>query len=333
MPFSDLEDASGSMLVLVLCSAPVEAYRLSYILPGDRFKVAVLDSLDRCLQCLEELPYLPDCMVIEQDDLAGGAAAANRAIATVRRRVGPAEMPLLRVVRGGVSLGSPSVTGRASAQGRSLATVPAAQRADLDMMAGDTLVAPFELTELEARVTARVRLRRLHQQRAAAHATLAVLRHLLPAPAFADLTHGTPWAARTHTDVSVLSAVLLDPHAAAIAMTGTSSSATVTAGQAAVGAGDGAGCAPAPLVAALHELFAAFDGLCDMHGVTKIGMLGCEYVAAAGLSEGAPEPLERLMRVATGMVAAAKSLQQQAAHAGLPSLEVQIGLHTATSSW
>ncbi|GIL63042.1 hypothetical protein Vafri_17190, partial [Volvox africanus] len=78
MPFSELADAAGAILLLVLCSAPAAAYRLSYILPYDRFKVAVLDSLERCLQFLDELPYLPDCMVVEEDDLAGGTEAATR---------------------------------------------------------------------------------------------------------------------------------------------------------------------------------------------------------------------------------------------------------------
>lgn len=38
-PFSELSDAAGECLVLVLCSAPAAAYRLSYVLPYDRFKV------------------------------------------------------------------------------------------------------------------------------------------------------------------------------------------------------------------------------------------------------------------------------------------------------
>lgn len=43
----------------------------------------MLDSLERCLAFLDELPYSPDVMVVEEDDLAGGAAAAN----TVRVRM------------------------------------------------------------------------------------------------------------------------------------------------------------------------------------------------------------------------------------------------------
>lgn len=196
-----------------------------------------------------------------------------------------------------------------------------------------------------------VTLRRLHQQRAAAVATLSVLRHLLPPPALADLSRGSqPWAARAHAEVSVLSAVLIDPHGLATSLAkahlqaaagggggagGGSSAVTGGAGPhghrrnlSGGAVGEQGGLAPAALVGAMHEAVAAFDGLCDMHGVIKIGTTGDEFVCAGGLDAaadgglasgasggggggGGGDHLQRLLRVAAGMVTAVGALQQQ----------------------
>lgn len=93
MPFSELADGGGAILLLVLCSIPAAAYRLSYVMPYDRFKVAVLDSLERCLQFLDELPYLPDCMVVEEDGLAGGLEAITK-VKALGTGTGPALVKL-----------------------------------------------------------------------------------------------------------------------------------------------------------------------------------------------------------------------------------------------
>ncbi|GIL63041.1 hypothetical protein Vafri_17189, partial [Volvox africanus] len=140
--------------------------------------------------------------------------------------------------------------------------------------------------------------------------TLTVLRYILPPPAFADLVHGSPWATRVHADVSVLTAVFVDPHATA----GVAASTPVVQ-------------SPVSLMAAMHDAHVAFDGLCAMHGAVKMSTLGHEYTAVGGL-DGSSDHLERLMRLAAGMVAALVEQQHAQIQAGVAPLEVQIGLHT-----
>ncbi|GFR46638.1 hypothetical protein Agub_g8249 [Astrephomene gubernaculifera] len=397
-PYSETADASGSMLLLVLSSAPgPAAYSASYILPSDRFEVVVLHSLDHCLQYLEEVPYVPDCMAVEQDDLAGGAEQALQAIAAVRRRLGPADLPILRVMRSGVGGAAADFSqqcwqqqqqqqgglqGGQRAASSSFPPAPACCASSSPSMwdpAGDTLLllAQVHPAQLEAIVTARVKLRRQHQQRAAAHATLSLLRHLLPPPAFTDLvTHGSPWAARAHANVSVISAVitleLLLPRnrstmytvadstaAGSVNVKGCSTplAADCTASTAA-NQDDAVQLHATPAMAVMHEVCAAFDQLCEVHGITKVGLLGDTYLAAGGLDGAADHP-QRVMRAAAGMLAVVEGLQakhqgqhgqhgqqgqeqgqgqglpeqqqqrrgREAALLGGPRMEVQIGVH------
>ena len=60
---------------------------------------------------------------------------------------------------------------------------------------------------------------------------------------------------------------------------------------------------PDVLVAELNEIFAAFDRICQCHGLDRIKTIGDAYMAAAGVTASCEDHAQRCVRAAQDMVA------------------------------
>ena len=77
------------------------------------------------------------------------------------------------------------------------------------------------------------------------------------------------------------------------------------------------------IVAFLHTVFSAFDGLADKHKLEKIKTIGDAYMVAAGMPAPCTDPVQRVAGMALDMLRTAERLSKE-----IPSgLEVRIGLH------
>ena len=81
---------------------------------------------------------------------------------------------------------------------------------------------------------------------------------------------------------------------------------------------------PEELVAALNEVFSAFDDLALKHGLEKIKTIGDCYMAASGLPEPRDDHAQAAVRMALEMVATLRAIDERRGHC----LEVRIGLHS-----
>jgi adenylate cyclase len=84
-----------------------------------------------------------------------------------------------------------------------------------------------------------------------------------------------------------------------------------------------ANCPSRSVVAFLDALFADFDRLAATHGVEKIKTIGDSYMAAAGLTDQAPDHAERVGRMALDMITVAERIRPD----GKP-LQIRIGMHS-----
>jgi len=85
-----------------------------------------------------------------------------------------------------------------------------------------------------------------------------------------------------------------------------------------------AGVSPERLVVILNEIFTAFDGIADQHGLEKIKTIGDTYMAAAGLTIPALDHAERAAHMAMDMLEVMERITSQR---GYP-LRVRIGMDT-----
>jgi len=81
---------------------------------------------------------------------------------------------------------------------------------------------------------------------------------------------------------------------------------------------------PAQVVAALNELFSAFDRLAQRHGLEKIKTIGDAYMVAGGLPQPRPDHAEAVAEMALAMQA---EVTRRTDPSGQP-LQVRIGIDT-----
>ncbi|HET7518390.1 MAG TPA: adenylate/guanylate cyclase domain-containing protein, partial [Actinomycetes bacterium] len=81
---------------------------------------------------------------------------------------------------------------------------------------------------------------------------------------------------------------------------------------------------PAQVVAALNELFSAFDRLAQRHGLEKIKTIGDAYMVAGGLPQPRPDHAEAIAEMALGI---REEVARRADPSGQP-LAVRIGIDT-----
>jgi class 3 adenylate cyclase len=127
-----------------------------------------------------------------------------------------------------------------------------------------------------------------------------LLLNVLPAPIAARLKAGEVVIADAFPDVSVLFADIVD----------------FTRRSRRIG--------PARVVAALNELFSAFDELAQRHGLEKIKTIGDAYMVAGGLPTPRPDHAEAIAEMALAMQA---EVARRADPSGQP-LAVRIGIDT-----
>jgi adenylate cyclase len=127
-----------------------------------------------------------------------------------------------------------------------------------------------------------------------------LLLNVLPAPIAARLKAGEAVIADAFPEVTVLFADLVD----------------FTRRSRQVG--------PAQVVAALNELFSAFDRLAQRHGLEKIKTIGDAYMVAGGLPNPQPDHAEAIAELALAMRA---EVTRRADPSGQP-LAVRIGIDT-----
>jgi adenylate cyclase len=82
--------------------------------------------------------------------------------------------------------------------------------------------------------------------------------------------------------------------------------------------------APTEVVGILDQLFSRFDALVEQHGLEKIKTIGDCYMAAAGVPDPSPDHAHRAARLALDMRHAVAT----SATAGLPGLELRIGINS-----
>jgi class 3 adenylate cyclase len=83
------------------------------------------------------------------------------------------------------------------------------------------------------------------------------------------------------------------------------------------------GMGPDELVSVLNEVFSAFDELVDAAGLEKVKTIGDAYMVVGGMSEGTPDHLERLARMALTLGAGAEAIET-ARHLGI---QFRVGIH------
>ncbi len=81
---------------------------------------------------------------------------------------------------------------------------------------------------------------------------------------------------------------------------------------------------PGELIGLLNDLFSAFDGLADKHGVEKIKTIGDAYMAVSGLPEPEETHAERIADMALEMLAV---IEEIGARTALP-LSIRIGINS-----
>ncbi len=82
---------------------------------------------------------------------------------------------------------------------------------------------------------------------------------------------------------------------------------------------------PAEMVGILDRLFSRFDALVERHGLEKIKTIGDCYMAAAGVPNPDPDHASKAARLALDIRDGAGRV---ATHAGLPGLELRIGINS-----
>jgi class 3 adenylate cyclase len=127
-----------------------------------------------------------------------------------------------------------------------------------------------------------------------------LLLNVLPAPIAARLKAGDAVIADAFPEVTVLFADLVD----------------FTRRSQRIG--------PAQVVAALNELFSAFDRLAQRHGLEKIKTIGDAYMVAGGLPEPRPDHAEAIAEMALGI---REEVARRTDPSGQP-LQVRIGIDT-----
>ena len=78
------------------------------------------------------------------------------------------------------------------------------------------------------------------------------------------------------------------------------------------------------MVAELNDIFVAFDDIAREEGIEKIKTIGDAYMAAAGLSEGAPNHAERCVRAALRMTRFMQERNRSAAY----KWQLRVGVHS-----
>ena len=81
--------------------------------------------------------------------------------------------------------------------------------------------------------------------------------------------------------------------------------------------------APDQLVHRLDEIFGAFDGLAEKHGVEKIKTIGDAYMAAAGVPEAVDDHADRVLELGSAMLEALHRVDPDAV-----PFRIRIGVHT-----
>ncbi|HNQ90910.1 MAG TPA: adenylate/guanylate cyclase domain-containing protein [Verrucomicrobiota bacterium] len=159
----------------------------------------------------------------------------------------------------------------------------------------DYVAKPFNPCELLARVHTHLTLDRLNKE------NQRLLLNVLPAPIAERLKKQPGIIAERFDDVSVLFADI-------VGFTHLS-----------------ARLAPTDLIALLNRVFSRFDELVEHHGLEKIKTIGDAYMVAGGLPNPQPDHLERMIRLALDIQAAASALS-----ADSDNLALRIGLHAGS---
>jgi class 3 adenylate cyclase len=81
---------------------------------------------------------------------------------------------------------------------------------------------------------------------------------------------------------------------------------------------------PDSLVSWLNEIFSAFDGLAEKHGLEKIKTIGDSYMIVAGVPDPRPDHVQAMARMALDMQ---DELTRHHAPNGAP-MQMRIGIHT-----
>ncbi|HOB98838.1 MAG TPA: adenylate/guanylate cyclase domain-containing protein [Verrucomicrobiota bacterium] len=164
-----------------------------------------------------------------------------------------------------------------------------------ELGAVDYVAKPFNACELLARVRTHLTIDRLNKENA------RLLLNVLPEPIAERLKKKPGIIAERFDDVSVLFADIagFTPLSARLA--------------------------PGDLIGLLNRVFSRFDELVDQHGLEKIKTIGDAYMVAGSLPRSQPDHLERMVRLALAMQAAAGAMSAESS-----GLQLRMGLHAGS---
>jgi len=178
----------------------------------------------------------------------------------------------------------------------------------IQLGADDFLPKPFNATLLMARLESSLSRKRLRDQETAFLKRLQaeqetserLLLNILPKPVAERLKQGEKIIADSFSEVTVLFSDFVDF---------TKLSAKLS---------------PRDLVRRLNDVFSAFDGLCEQHGLEKIKMIGDAYMVVGGAPTSRPDHAEAIADLALAMQ---REAARFAVGATLP-LRMRIGINT-----
>eukprot|EP00898_Chlorokybus_atmophyticus_P005234 jgi/Chlat1/5711/Chrsp38S05552 len=166
----------------------------------------------------------------------------------------------------------------------------------------DYVTKPFNRTEMLARIQTQLKLKDAWRIEVEAARHVQLLQKMLPMPIITRLQSGQTMISDSHEDVTVLFTDIVGFTTIA------SSTPTMS------------------VIHMLNEMFTAFDGLVDKHGVYKVETIGDAYMAVAGHEEcSAANHAERVLNLALDMIEAVSKLILPA---GMPPVQIRVGMHS-----